>query len=61
MLQGPSLTMGDIPLGCWVNRYLRLSETGAFERPALPHVVAWYERLQQEAAYVQLVSSLDLS
>ena len=53
--------MGDIPLGCWVNRYLRLSETGAFERPALPHVVAWYERLQQEAAYVQHVSSLELS
>ena len=61
-LAGNSLTMGDIPLGCWANRYLRLSETDEyFERPPLPHVELWYRRLQQHPAYVQHVSSLELS
>ena len=25
---GESFTMGDIPLGCWINRYLQLVEAG---------------------------------
>ena len=25
---GESFTMGDIPLGCWINRYLQLIEAG---------------------------------
>lgn len=46
-MNGDELTMGDIPLGCAVNRWYTLD----VERPNLPRVKAYYERLQERAAY----------
>lgn len=44
---GDELTMGDIPIGCVVYRYFNVE----VERPALPHVEAWYDRLTTRPAY----------
>jgi glutathione S-transferase len=44
---GDSLTMGDIPIGCMVHRWFALP----IERPALPALAAWYERLKQRPGY----------
>jgi glutathione S-transferase len=44
---GERLTIGDIPVGAACHRYLGLP----IERPALPNVEAWYERLKQRRAY----------
>ena len=44
---GGQFTMGDIPVGAACYRYFALP----IERPALPHLYVWYERLQQRAAY----------
>jgi glutathione S-transferase len=46
-LMGDQLTLADIPAGTSLYRYFELD----IERPLLPHVVAWYERLQQCPAY----------
>jgi len=44
---GDEFTMGDIPIGCVVYRYFNVE----VERPALPHVEAWYDRLATRPAY----------
>jgi glutathione S-transferase len=44
---GARFSMGDIPVGAACYRYFELP----IERPALPHLSGWYERLQQRAAY----------
>jgi len=44
---GDSLTVGDIPAGAQLYRYFNLE----IERPSLPHVEAWYERLCRRPAY----------
>jgi len=44
---GENFTMGDIPLGCVTYRYFNVQ----VERPALPNVEAWYERLSARPAY----------
>lgn len=44
---GDSLTMGDIPLGCAAWRYVNLP----IDRPRLPHVAAWQERLAARPGY----------
>jgi len=46
-MNGDEPTMGDVPLGCAVNRWYTLD----VERPNLPRVKAYYERLQERAAY----------
>jgi glutathione S-transferase len=46
-LSGAALGMGDIPLGCFAYAWFEMP----IERPDLPHVQAWYERLQQRPAY----------
>ena len=46
-LAGDALTLADIPAGTHLYRYFELD----IDRPALPHVQAWYERLQQRPAY----------
>jgi glutathione S-transferase len=48
---GKSFTMGDIPIGCEVQRYMRVP----IERPPFPAVEAWFERLRQRPAFVQHV------
>ena len=42
---GDSFTMGDIPLGCVAYRYFNVD----VDRPALPNVEAWYQRLAERA------------
>jgi len=44
---GDAFTMGDIPLGCVVYRYFNVE----VDRPKLPNVQAWYERLSTRPAY----------
>ena len=44
---GDTFTMGDIPLGCVAYRYFNVE----VERPLLPHVEAWYNRLVERPAY----------
>jgi len=48
---GRDFTMGDIPIGCEVQRYMRVP----IERPAFPAVQAWFERLRQRPAFVKHV------
>lgn len=44
---GESFTMGDIPAGTTLYRYFEMD----IERPALPHLEAWYARLCERPAY----------
>ena len=44
---GEQFTMGDIPLGPMVYRYLAMQ----IDRPELPNLKAWYHRLSQRPAY----------
>ncbi|MCD0503629.1 glutathione S-transferase family protein [Bordetella petrii] len=46
-LAGEHLTLADIPAGTSLYRYFNLD----IERPPLPHVQAWYARLQERPAY----------
>lgn len=46
-LAGDHLTVGDIPLGCSAYGYFNLP----IERPSLPNVEAWYQRLTERPAY----------
>jgi glutathione S-transferase len=46
-LLGEELSIADIPIGTSLYRYFELD----IERPDLPHVTAWYARLQQHKAY----------
>lgn len=50
-LGGDRLTIADIPLGATAYRYFNLD----IERPSLPHIEAWYARLQQRPAYQEHV------
>ena len=42
-----AFSMGDIPIGCEVQRWIRLP----MERPKLPHLEAWFERLCARQAF----------
>lgn len=46
-LSGNTFRMGDIPLGCFVYAWFEMS----IERPNLPHLLAWYERISERPAY----------
>jgi glutathione S-transferase len=48
---GAAFTMGDIPIGCEVQRYMRVP----IERPALPNLQAWFERLRARPAFAKHV------
>jgi glutathione S-transferase len=48
---GQAFTMGDIPIGCEVQRYLRVP----IERPSLPSLEAWFARLRQRPPFLQHV------
>jgi len=43
--------MGEIPLGCEVQRWMRVP----IERPRLPNVEAWFERLRARPAFLKIV------
>jgi len=48
---GGAFTMGDIPVGCEVQRWMRCP----IERPKLPNVEAWFARLGQRPAFKKFV------
>lgn len=50
-LSGANLGMGDIPLGCYAYAWFEMP----IERPELPHLQAWYQRLQERPAYQRAV------
>ncbi len=50
-IAGTRFTMGDIPLGCEVQRWMRVP----IERPALPNLQGWFERLRERPAFRTLV------
>ena len=50
-LSGQAFGMGDIPLGCFIYAWFEMP----IERPAMPHLEAWYQRLQQRPAYRKAV------
>lgn len=48
---GDELTMGDIPMGCAIWRWMALP----IERPALANVQRWFEALRERAPYKSVV------
>lgn len=50
-LAGDAFTMGDIPLGCHVQLWMRLP----MARPAHPALTAWFERLRERPGYRKIV------
>ncbi len=50
-LAGSVFTMADIPLGCELQRWMRVP----IERPRYPAVEAWFERLRERQAYTTFV------
>ena len=48
---GNRFTMGDIPIGCGVWRWLALP----IERPPLAHLQRWFDRLAQRPAFAEVV------
>jgi glutathione S-transferase len=46
-----AFSMGEIPIGCEVQRWIRLP----MERPKLPHLEAWFERLCARPAFKKIV------
>jgi glutathione S-transferase len=50
-LGGERLTMGDIPLGCHVQLWMRVP----IERPRQPNLEAWFNRLCERPAYRKIV------
>ncbi|OGA17150.1 MAG: glutathione S-transferase [Betaproteobacteria bacterium RIFCSPLOWO2_02_FULL_66_14] len=48
---GDAFTMGDIPIGCHVQLWMRLP----IERPSQPQLEAWFERLLERAPYRKVV------
>jgi glutathione S-transferase len=50
-VSGQSFTMGDIPIGCEVQRWMRVP----IERPPFPAVEAWFARLLQRPAFAKHV------
>jgi glutathione S-transferase len=50
-LSGAKFGMGDIPLGCFAYAWFEMP----IERPDLPNLEAWYERLKARPAYQKTV------
>lgn len=50
-ISGPTFTLGDIPFGASLYRYFELD----IERPSLPRVEAYYQRLRARPAYIKHV------
>jgi glutathione S-transferase len=46
-IAGDRLTMGDIPLGCYVHLWMSMP----IERPAHPNLAAWHKRLLERPAF----------
>lgn len=50
-LSGDAFGIGDMPMGVYAHTWFTLP----IDRPATPHVRAWYERLVSRPAYAELV------
>jgi glutathione S-transferase len=50
-LAGDRFTMADIPAGMTLYRWFEMD----LDRPSMPHLEAWYEKLRQRPAYVKAV------
>ena len=50
-LAGDAFTMGDIPLGCHIQLWFRLP----IERPKMPGLEAWFQRLLERPVYRKIV------
>lgn len=50
-LSGDTFGIGDIPLGCFAYAWFEMP----IERPALPNLEAWYQRLKSREAYQRAV------
>ncbi len=50
-LSGPDFAMGDIPLGSFIYAWFEMP----IDRPELPHLRGWYERLKARPAYRKAV------
>ncbi|NWD45521.1 glutathione S-transferase family protein [Pseudomonas yamanorum] len=50
-LSGKEIGMGDIPLGCFIYAWFEMP----IERPSMPNLEAWYQRLRQRPAYQKAV------
>lgn len=50
-LSGEHFGLGDIPMGVYAHTFFTL----AIERPTLPHLRGWYDRLRERPAYVETV------
>ena len=48
---GATFTIGDIPVGCEVQRFMRVP----IDRPRLPNVEAWFDRLRARPPFAKLV------
>jgi len=55
---GGRLTMGDIPVGAFYCRYVRLPEIA---RPELPYCNAWLARLSERPAFAEHVAGVPLT
>jgi glutathione S-transferase len=52
-IAGPDFTLADIPWGVHVHRWFNIE----FDRPPLPNLRAWYDRLCERPAYRQQIMS----
>lgn len=50
-LNGESFGIGDVPMGVYIHTWFALP----IERPAMPHVSNWYERLKSRPGYARHV------
>ncbi|WP_312291123.1 glutathione S-transferase C-terminal domain-containing protein, partial [Stutzerimonas nitrititolerans] len=50
-LSGAAFGMGDMPLGSFIYAWFEMP----IERPELPYLQAWYQRLQERPAYQRAV------
>jgi glutathione S-transferase len=48
---GGAFTMGDIPIGCHMQLWMRMD----LPRPSLPNLEAWFKRLEGRAAFRKVV------
>jgi len=56
-LSGRELSMGDIPFGCFANRWLQLP----IQRPDHRNLAAYYERLKSRPAFREHVAAIPLT
>jgi glutathione S-transferase len=53
-LSGTQFGIGDIPMGVYAHTWFTLE----IERPDVPHVAAWYDRLKSRPGYARVTIPL---